>query len=76
MQYQLWAIADGKPVSAGMYTEDKDSRLLWPTFQMLRLLPLHWKKRRKSGSYYGKYVCNGRSLIVISIKFRQNFNIK
>lgn len=26
MQYQLWAIADGKPVNAGMYTEDKDSR--------------------------------------------------
>ncbi|MBB6369228.1 anti-sigma factor domain-containing protein [Chryseobacterium shigense] len=26
MQYQLWAIADGKPVSAGMYTEEKDSR--------------------------------------------------
>lgn len=25
MQYQLWAIADGKPVSAGMYTQDKDS---------------------------------------------------
>ena len=27
MQYQLWAIADGKPVNAGMYTEDKDSRI-------------------------------------------------
>nr|WP_315028630.1 anti-sigma factor [uncultured Chryseobacterium sp.] len=27
MQYQLWAIADGKPVSAGMYTEDKDSKI-------------------------------------------------
>ncbi|MCY0971090.1 anti-sigma factor [Chryseobacterium wangxinyae] len=27
MQYQLWAIADGKPVSAGMYTEDVDSRI-------------------------------------------------
>ena len=27
MQYQLWAIADGKPVSAGMYTEDKDSKV-------------------------------------------------
>lgn len=27
MQYQLWAIADGKPVSAGMYSEDKDSRI-------------------------------------------------
>lgn len=26
MQYQLWAIEDGKPVNAGMYTEDKDSR--------------------------------------------------
>ncbi|MCJ7936274.1 MAG: anti-sigma factor [Chryseobacterium sp.] len=28
MQYQLWAIEDGKPVSAGMYTEDKDSRIV------------------------------------------------
>ncbi|MCJ8153416.1 anti-sigma factor [Chryseobacterium sp. SSA4.19] len=27
MQYQLWAIADGKPVNAGMYTADKDSRI-------------------------------------------------
>lgn len=25
MQYQLWAIADGKPVNAGMYSENKDS---------------------------------------------------
>lgn len=24
-QYQLWAIADGKPVSAGLYTEEKDT---------------------------------------------------
>ncbi|MFP3598233.1 anti-sigma factor domain-containing protein [Chryseobacterium sp. SIMBA_029] len=27
MQYQLWAIADGKPVSAGMYAEEKDSKI-------------------------------------------------
>lgn len=27
MEYQLWAIADGKPVSAGMYSEDKDGRI-------------------------------------------------
>ncbi|WP_426478681.1 anti-sigma factor [Chryseobacterium sp. CBSDS_008] len=27
MQYQLWAIEEGKPVNAGMYTEDKDSRI-------------------------------------------------
>ncbi|MBK1895470.1 anti-sigma factor [Chryseobacterium paridis] len=27
MQYQLWAITDGKPVSAGMYTEEKDSKI-------------------------------------------------
>lgn len=26
-QYQLWAIADGKPVSAGMYTKDKDMKM-------------------------------------------------
>jgi hypothetical protein len=63
MQYQLWAIADGKPVDAGMYTEEKDSKIALANIQMLRLLPLHWKKGRKSGSYYGKYVCDGRSLI-------------
>ncbi len=27
MQYQLWAIADGKPVDAGMYTDEKDSKI-------------------------------------------------
>ncbi|CAD7802050.1 hypothetical protein CHRY9390_00865 [Chryseobacterium aquaeductus] len=27
MQYQLWAIADGKPISAGMYSEDKDTKV-------------------------------------------------
>jgi anti-sigma-K factor RskA len=27
LQYQLWAIEDGKPVNAGMYTEDKDSKI-------------------------------------------------
>jgi anti-sigma-K factor RskA len=27
MQYQLWAIEDGKPVSAGMYSEDKDMKI-------------------------------------------------
>jgi anti-sigma-K factor RskA len=28
MQYQLWAIVDGKPVSAGIYSEDKDSQIV------------------------------------------------
>lgn len=27
MQYQLWAIVAGKPVSAGMYTAEKDSKI-------------------------------------------------
>ncbi|WP_312398936.1 anti-sigma factor [Chryseobacterium sp.] len=27
MQYQLWAIEDGKPVNAGMYTHEKDSEI-------------------------------------------------
>ncbi|SDH87292.1 Anti-sigma-K factor RskA [Chryseobacterium taeanense] len=27
MQYQLWAIEDGKPVNAGMYSEEKDSKV-------------------------------------------------
>jgi len=31
MQYQLWAIEDGKPVSAGMYTLDKDSQIALAT---------------------------------------------
>jgi len=26
MQYQLWALVDGKPVSAGMYSSDKDTK--------------------------------------------------
>lgn len=28
MQYQLWALVDGKPVDAGMYSEDKDSVII------------------------------------------------
>ncbi|MCD1116073.1 anti-sigma factor [Chryseobacterium turcicum] len=31
MQYQLWAIADGKPVSAGMYTDEKDAKIALST---------------------------------------------
>lgn len=27
MQYQLWAIADGKPISAGLYTQEKDTEI-------------------------------------------------
>jgi anti-sigma-K factor RskA len=27
MQYQLWAISDGKPVSAGMYSDEKDAKI-------------------------------------------------
>ncbi|WP_292009145.1 anti-sigma factor [Chryseobacterium sp.] len=27
MQYQLWAISDGKPLNAGMYTPSKDTRI-------------------------------------------------
>jgi anti-sigma-K factor RskA len=27
MQYQLWAIADGKAINAGMYTDEKDSKI-------------------------------------------------
>uniref|UniRef100_A0AAU6WM89 Anti-sigma factor n=1 Tax=Chryseobacterium endophyticum TaxID=1854762 RepID=A0AAU6WM89_9FLAO len=45
MQYQLWAIADGKPVDAGMYTEEKIVRLLLPTSRKHRPLPLPWKSR-------------------------------
>ncbi len=28
MQYQLWALVDGKPVSAGIYTSDKNTRTI------------------------------------------------
>ncbi|RMZ60169.1 hypothetical protein D1632_11330 [Chryseobacterium nematophagum] len=27
LQYQLWAIINGKPISAGMYSDDKDSKV-------------------------------------------------
>lgn len=27
MQYQLWAIADGKPISAGLYSQEKDTEV-------------------------------------------------
>lgn len=33
MQYQLWAIADGKPVSAGMYTDEKDAKIALSNIQ-------------------------------------------
>ena len=28
MQYQLWALVDGKPVNAGMYSSEKDTRII------------------------------------------------
>ena len=64
MQYQLWAIEDGKPVNAGMYTEDKDSRIVpWPIYQKPGLLRLLLKKKAEAKSLQWKiYVCNGWNL--------------
>lgn len=33
MQYQLWAIENGKPVSAGMYSPEKDTEIVLSTIQ-------------------------------------------
>ena len=63
MQYQLWAIADGKPVNAGMYTEEKDSKVALSKIPKAQAFAITLKRKRKRGSYYGEYVCNGRNLI-------------
>lgn len=44
MQYQLWAIEDGKPVSAGMYSEDKDSQVVLATISKAQAFAITLEK--------------------------------
>ncbi|MDM1554930.1 MULTISPECIES: anti-sigma factor domain-containing protein [Chryseobacterium] len=44
MQYQLWAIEDGKPVSAGMYSEDKDSQIALATISKAQAFAITLEK--------------------------------
>jgi anti-sigma-K factor RskA len=45
MQYQLWAIADGKPVDAGMYTEEKDSKIALANIPKAQAFAITLEKR-------------------------------
>jgi anti-sigma-K factor RskA len=45
MQYQLWAIADGKPVSAGMYSDDKDARIALSTIENAQAFAITLEKK-------------------------------
>ena len=45
MEYQLWAIADGKPVSAGMYTEDKDGKIALATIENAQAFAITLEKK-------------------------------
>ncbi|MFC3157648.1 anti-sigma factor domain-containing protein [Chryseobacterium arachidis] len=56
MQYQLWAIADGKPVNAGMYTEDKDSKIALANIPNAQALQSLWK-RREEASFQPWKIC-------------------
>lgn len=44
MQYQLWALEDGKPVNAGMYSEDKDSRVALATISKAQAFAITLEK--------------------------------
>ncbi|WP_419870806.1 anti-sigma factor [Chryseobacterium sp. CT-SW4] len=50
MQYQLWAIQDGKPVSAGMYSEDKDSSAVLATIPKAQAFAITLEKEGGSVS--------------------------
>lgn len=45
MQYQLWAIADGKPVNAGMYTEEKDAKVALASIQNAQAFAITLEKK-------------------------------
>ncbi|WP_347218353.1 anti-sigma factor [Chryseobacterium sp.] len=45
MQYQLWALQDGKPVNAGMYTEDKDSKTALATISKAQAFAITLEKQ-------------------------------
>ncbi|WP_250254095.1 anti-sigma factor [Chryseobacterium sp. Marseille-Q3244] len=44
MQYQLWAIEDGKPVNAGMYAENKDSQIALATISKAQAFAITLEK--------------------------------
>lgn len=44
MQYQLWAIEDGKPVNAGMYSENKDSEIALATISKAQAFAITLEK--------------------------------
>lgn len=50
MQYQLWAIADGKPVSAGMYTEEKDSKIALSNIENAQAFAITLEKKGGSAT--------------------------
>lgn len=45
MEYQLWAISDGKPVNAGMYSEDKDSKIVLSNIPNAQAFAITLEKR-------------------------------
>ncbi|MDQ1096229.1 MULTISPECIES: anti-sigma factor [Chryseobacterium] len=45
MQYQLWAIEGGKPVSAGMYSEDKDAKIALSTIPQAQAFAITLEKK-------------------------------
>ncbi|WP_100074260.1 anti-sigma factor [Chryseobacterium camelliae] len=45
MQYQLWAIQGGKPVSAGMYSEDKDAKIALSTIPQAQAFAITLEKK-------------------------------
>ncbi|MCL1034924.1 anti-sigma factor [Elizabethkingia anophelis] len=48
MQYQLWTIADGKPVNAVMYTEEKDSKIALSKIPKAQAFAITLEKENRS----------------------------
>ncbi|WP_379968756.1 anti-sigma factor domain-containing protein [Epilithonimonas sp. UC225_85] len=50
MQYQLWALVDGKPVNAGMYTAEKDTRAVLANIQKAQAFAITLEKQGGSAT--------------------------
>lgn len=50
MQYQLWALVDGKPVSAGMYSAEKDTREILANIPKAQAFAITLEKQGGSAS--------------------------
>lgn len=50
MQYQLWALVDGKPVDAGMYSEEKDSVIILSNIPKAQAFAITLEKQGGSAS--------------------------